>query len=190
MRRQGATNVAMAADMASVRLGDQNHRPVVEPEDSVPETVYVVYLPYLPIAERMGVGDWETIPRSDLSEDDCLDARTMELAQGLAEIYALPARTPTPVGAFGRPRRGYVGDDPQDRQRSHDRQRAVVVAVLDINQSPLLAEDERDPNFGHNAMTSDNATVVAHGINYKGGYTGALTGSRVRRSELGLMVLG
>jgi hypothetical protein len=37
-------------------------------------------------------------------------------------------------------------------------------------------------------MTSDNATVVAHGINREGGYTGALTGRRVRRMDLGLSV--
>lgn len=162
---------------------------MVKPAHSVPETIYVVYLPYLPLVERMGVGDWEAIPRGGLREDDCLDVRTMELAQGLADLYELPGQTPSPVGAFGRPRRGHVGDDPQDRQHLHDLQRAVVVAVLDMNESPLLTEDERDPNFGHYAMTSDNATVVAHGINHEGGYTGALTGSRVRRMDLGISVL-
>jgi hypothetical protein len=138
----------------------------------ISETIYVVCLPYLPLVERMTVGDWEAIPQSGLREDDCRDARTMQLALGLADLYGLPEQAPSPVGAFGRPRRGHVDDDPEDRQRLHDLQRAVVVAVLDANESPLLPDHERDPNFGHYAMTSDNATGVAHGIKREGGYTG------------------
>jgi hypothetical protein len=61
--------------------------------------------------------------------------------------------------------------------------------VLEVNESPLLAEHERDPNIGHYALTSDNATVVAHGISHKGGYTGTVTGSRVRRLSLGVAVV-
>jgi hypothetical protein len=137
----------------------------------------------------MAVGDWELIPRCDLGDGDCLDARTKELASGLADIYALPRQASSRVGAFAQPRQGHVGDDPQDRKRLHDLQRAMAVAVLDLNESPVLTEEERDPNFGHYAMTSDNATVVAHGINREGGYTGAMTGSRVRRMDLGLSVL-
>ena len=61
---------------------------MVEPERSAPETIYVVYLPYLPLAERLAVGFWEAIPRTALREDDCLDTRTMELALGLVECPA------------------------------------------------------------------------------------------------------
>ena len=60
--------------------------PVVEEEHSAPETIYVVYLPYLPLVLRGTVGDWELIPRTHLGDSDCLDARTMELAQGLAGL--------------------------------------------------------------------------------------------------------
>lgn len=107
-----------------------------EAEHSVSGTIYVVYLPYLPLVERMTVGEWEAIPRSGLREDDFVDARAMQLGLGLADLYALPEQAPSPVGAFGRPRRGLVGDDPEDRQRLHDLQRSVVVAVLDVNDLP------------------------------------------------------
>ena len=30
-----------------------------------PATIYVVYLPYLPLTERIVVGDWELIPQKD-----------------------------------------------------------------------------------------------------------------------------
>lgn len=158
-----------------------------KPEE--PETIYVVYLPYLPLGKRMDVGDWELVPRGDLQPSDCLDDRVVELAGGLADLYVLPDYVRGSAGALARPRHGHVGDDPTDPQRLEDLRRACVVAVLDVNQSPLLAEDEIDPNAGHYALTSDNATVVAHGINRVHAFTGAVSGSRVRNMSLGISVL-
>jgi hypothetical protein len=161
----------------------------VPSEPSAPETVYVVYLPYLPLTKRATIGDWEVIPRADLRDDDCLDARTLELARGLADLYVLPKNAGTRAGVFARARTGRVGDDPTDPERLRDLRRACVVMVLEVNESPLLSERERDPNIGHYALTSDNATVVAHGISHKGGYTGTVTGSRVRSMSLGVRVV-
>jgi hypothetical protein len=163
--------------------------PVVEDQHSAPETIYVVYLPYLPLVRRATVGDWELIPRTHLGDSDCLDARTMELAQGLADLYVLPKNAGTRAGVFARARTERIGDDPSDPERLRDLQRACVVTVLEVNESPLLPEHERDPNIGHYALTSDNAAVVAHGIGHKGGYTGTVTGSRVRSLSLGVPVV-
>jgi hypothetical protein len=149
----------------------------------------VVYVPYLPLGARIVVGEWELIPRAALSNDDCLDSRVAELSQGLAEVYVLPEGAGTAVGAFARPCEGHIGDQLDDLAEVRDLRRACVVAVLDVNPSPLLREDERDPNAGHWMLTSDNADVVAHGINRELGYTGSITGSRVRRQSLGVAVL-
>jgi hypothetical protein len=65
------------------------------------ETIYVVYVPYLPLSLRVKVGIWELIPRSDLRDDDASDAHDASLARGLAELFALPAGTFGPVGALG-----------------------------------------------------------------------------------------
>jgi hypothetical protein len=155
-------------------------------------TVDVVYLPYLPLRERIIVGDWELIPRDELVDEDCRDPRTTELAQGLGDAYALPEQAGTAAGAFARSRDGRVGDhiaDPSDLRDVRDLQRACTVAVLDINPSPLLAEHERDPNAGHWMLTSDNALVVAHGIDRAHGYTGTIIGSRVPFVAFGVSVL-
>lgn len=158
-------------------------------QNSVPETIYVVYLPYLPLVERATIGDWELIPRADLRDHDCLDVRTLELARGLADLYVLPKNAGTRAGVFARARTGRIGDDPTDPDRLRDLRRACVVMVLEVIESPLLPEHERDPNIGHYALTSDNATVFAHGISHKGGYTGTVTGSRVRSLSLGIPVV-
>jgi hypothetical protein len=163
---------------------------MAEPAPTAPATVYIVYLPYLPSGSaRARVGEWEIMPRSLLAEQDCVDARTMELAQGLADMYELPERLWQPVGAFARPVDGRVGDGPPEPPLTQDLARSMTVAILDLNQSPLIAEADRDPNFGHNAMTSDNATVVAHGIDHAHGYTSSVSGSRVGSAELGLSVV-
>lgn len=104
-------------------------------------------------------------------------------------MYVLPEGAGTAAGAFARPCDGRVGDEPLDGSRVRDLRRACVVAVLDINPSPLLPEDEQDPNAGHWALTSDNALLSVHGINHRGGYTGAVTGGRVRRMSLGMSVV-
>jgi hypothetical protein len=61
-------------------------------------TVYVTYLPYLPLRERAEVAEWELIPRGELVDADALDARTLELALGLADLYELP---PVPGERWG-----------------------------------------------------------------------------------------
>jgi hypothetical protein len=155
--------------------------------DQSPETIDVVYLPYLPLRERVVVGEWELIPRAALTDADCLDERNAELAQGLAGVYVLPEHAGTAAGVFARPRDRRLGDKLNDVRQVDDLRRACVVAVLDVNPSPV--EDERDPNAGHWMLTSDNGLVVAHGINHEHGYTGAITGSRVPRWSLGVSVL-
>ncbi len=70
----------------------------------------------------------------------------------------------------------------------NDLRRALVLAIVDGNESPLLAPDERDPNAGHWAMSSENARVAAHGINYddENGWTGNVSGSRARQLNIGI----
>lgn len=153
------------------------------------ESIYVVYAPYLPLAQRATVGDWELIPRADLEDDDAEDPDVATLARGFADLHELPRGVRVRVGAFARLGGGHVGDDPYEVGLITGLRRALVVAVLDGNESPLLSEDERDLNAGHSAMTSDNAIVVANGITRAGGWTGTITGGRVRRLDLGLLVL-
>jgi hypothetical protein len=162
---------------------------VSEAEQPDPKIIYVVYLPYLPLVAHMAVGDWELIPRSSLGQDDSLDARTAQLAEGLADVYLLPNDARSPAGAFARPHRGRIGDDPTEVDQLRDLQRALTVMVLEVIKSPLLPDDDRDMNAGHYALTSDNARVVAHGIDWEHGFTGAETGSRVRHRSLGMSVL-
>jgi hypothetical protein len=153
------------------------------------EIVYVVYAPYLPLGERASIGEWELVPRGDLGDEDAVDPEVAVLARGFASLHELPARVRADVGAFARLRTGQVGDDPRDSGLIVDLTRALVVGVLESNESPLLPEEERDPNAGHRAMTSDNAMVVASGIKRDGGWTAAISGGRVRRIEGGLSVL-
>jgi hypothetical protein len=153
------------------------------------EAIDVVYLPYLPLRERALIGDWELIPRASLVDDDCLDERAAELAKGLAAMYVLPKHAGSAAGAFARPRQGRIGDEAREMQRLSDLRRACVVTVLDPNPSPLLPDDERDLNAGHWMLTSENATLVAHGINREHGYTGTITGSRIPFTSLGVSVL-
>ena len=151
------------------------------------EAIDVVYLPYLPLCERITVGEWELVPRAALVVDDCLDGRSVELIQALADVYVLPEHVRTAAGAFARPSDGRVGDKLEDLQLVEDLRRACIVAVLDVNPSPL--DDERDPNAGHWMLTSDNAVLVAHGINHEHGYTGSIIGSRLPEYSLGVSVV-
>ena len=107
---------------------------------------------------------------------------TSEFCNWLAELYDL-GRATGAFGAFARPLNGRVGDNPNDVAPRRDLRRGLVVAVLDGNQSPLTPADETDPNAGHSATTSENALVVANGINYEGGYTARhLRGSLSKKS--------
>jgi hypothetical protein len=153
-----------------------------------PSIVYVVYAPYLPLRERIVVGDWELIPQRDLQESDALDGRVAELARGFADLHDLRATTGS-FGAFARQLDGRIGDDPKDVALIRDLRRALVVVVLDGNQSPLTPEGERNPNAGHAATTSENALVVANGIDYEGGWTGTMSGGRIRSLNLGVSVV-
>ena len=107
-------------------------------EAATRETIYVVYVPYLPLSSRLNVGMWELIPRGELRDDDARNARDALLARGLGDLFALPEGTLGAVGAFAKPRRGCVGDDPLDGGPMLDLHRALTVAALDGNQSPLL----------------------------------------------------
>jgi hypothetical protein len=151
------------------------------------ETLYVVYAPYLPLSFRENIGAWELIPHASLEDGDAIDAEVARLARGVADLFELPRGPHANVGTFARPDDGRVGDDPQDMALINDLRRALVAGVLDQNASPLLSEDERSPNAGHEAYTSDNAIVVANGI--RDGWTGTITGGRVRHLELGIQVL-
>lgn len=153
-----------------------------------PATVYVVYLPYLPLTDRIVVGDWELIPQQDLQDADTLDPRTAQLARGFAVLHDLRGTT-HPFGAFARPNDGRVGDDPGSTVPLINLRRALLVAVLNGNQSPLTPEDEHDPNAGHAAMTSENALIVANGISYEGGYTATRSGGQIPRLNIGVSVL-
>jgi hypothetical protein len=130
--------------------------------------VDVVYLPYLPLRGRSVVGDWELIARAELRTDDCLDERAEELAQGLGAVYLLPKNHRTPAGAFARPLDGLVGDPARDMRSFDDLRRACVAAVLDPNQDPRLPDEHRDWNAGHWMLTTENATLVGHGITPNG----------------------
>jgi hypothetical protein len=154
-----------------------------------PDTIWVMYLPYLPVGERVPVGSWEIIPRADLGASDCLDRRTLSLAQGLASLYVLPSDAQQSAGAFISAADGQIGSRPGEQERLWDLYRAVVLAVLESNESPLLPEEERDPNAIHYALTSDNAQIVVHPVNWEHGFTGAVSGSRVRYRSLGIPVL-
>jgi hypothetical protein len=153
-----------------------------------PATVYVVYVPYVPLTERITVGGWELIPQRELQDADALDSRTAELARGFAGLHDLRDTTHA-FGAFARPIDGRVGDDPGSTAPIVHLRRALLVMVLDRNQSPLTPEDEHDPNAGHAAMTSENALVVANGISYEGGYTGTMSGGQIPTLNLGVSVV-
>jgi hypothetical protein len=167
--------------------------PIVMPGGATPRSantghVDVVYLPYLPLRERTGVGDWELIPRSELQTADCLDEGAEELARGLGQMYVLPREAKTSAGAFARPSDRRIEDEVRDMQRIADLRRACVTAVLDPNPDPTLSDEQKDWNAGHWMLSTENATVVGHGIN-RDGYTGTNIGSRFPSLHIGVSVL-
>lgn len=147
-------------------------------------TVYVVYVPYLPLTSRVRIGEWDLIPKADLQESDAIDAQVTEWARAVAALYALPEPSREPVGAFGCLVEGHIGDDPADATLMQDLRRAFVMAIIDGNESPLIEPDERDPNSGHWAMSSENAEVVTYGI--QEGWTSTITGGRIPRLSIGV----
>ena len=153
------------------------------------EIVYITYAPYLPLGERATVGGWELIPRAEFRDDDALDAHVAELARGFADLHQLPAGAGRGVGAFAHFPSGAVGESPEDNANVIDLRRALVVAVLDGNESPVLPEEEQDANAAHRMLTSDNAGVDVGGIDREGGYTATYTGGRVRWLNGGIPVL-
>ncbi len=155
------------------------------PVDITESHFYAVYVPYLPLASRIRIGAWDLIPQADLQESDTFDARVAEWCHALAALHALP-ESARGVGAFGRPVGGRIGDDPADRSLMDDLRRALVVAIIDGNESPLIEPDERDPNAGHWAMSSENANVTTYGIDYKEGWTATRTGGRIPWLSLGI----
>jgi hypothetical protein len=144
------------------------------------EIVYVTYVPYLPLGERVRVGEWEVIPRADLRDGDALDVRVAELARAFADLHQLPEGRHAGVGAFAHFPGGAVGESPEDNANVIVLRRALVLAVVDGNESPLLPEQERDANAAHRILTSDNASVDVGGITREGGWTATVSGGRVR----------
>jgi hypothetical protein len=121
---------------------------------------YVTYLPYLPLREWVKVGEWELIPRGELLDADALDARALELALGLADLYELPLGAGREVGAFGRREGGRVGDDPQVRTHMTNLQRSLVAPVVEVTRR----SEQGGRTIVSPTMTSDNAIVITQGL--------------------------
>jgi hypothetical protein len=152
-----------------------------------PEKVYVVYAPYLPLSERVSIGAWELIPKSDLRESDAIDDRAAKWARGFADLFDL-RETTRPFGAFARQVDGLVGDGIEDSTHVDNLARTLLVTVLDRNQSALTPSDERDPNAGHSARTSENAFIGVNSISYEGGWTATRFGSAIPVVDLAVPV--
>jgi hypothetical protein len=124
------------------------------------------YLPYLPLDERLEIGDWQLIPADSLSVDDVAPSTALGLAQGLVQLYQRPPSFPA-RGAFARMSAEKVGDefglDEFGRLR-----RAVLVTLLDRNPSGVESEDERDGNEAWKTYTSEHAQVWGHPIDEEG----------------------
>jgi hypothetical protein len=152
-----------------------------------PEKVYVVYAPYLPLSERVRVGAWELVPKADLRDSDAIDDQAAKWARGFADLFDL--REPTrSFGAFACQLDGLVGDRIEDSIHVDNLARILLVTVLDSNQSALTPSDERDPNAGHSARTSENAFLGVNGISYEGGWTATSFGSAIPVVDLAVSV--
>jgi hypothetical protein len=57
-----------------------------------------------------------------------------------------------------------------------------------ISARALTSSDERDPNAGHSARTSENAFVGVNGISYEGGWTATRFGSAIPVVDLAVPV--
>ncbi len=126
----------------------------------------VLLYPYLPLCERQVVGDWELIPVEQLTDGDSPNLAGAQAIRGLADLYDIPGSIGRP-GAVARPREGRVGDN-FEREAMRTLSRAVLVALLAGNPSPLLPEEERSGNEGHMMATSDNAIGYGHPIGEDG----------------------
>jgi hypothetical protein len=73
-------------------------------------------------------------------------------------------------------------------QSLDDLRRACVATVLDPNPDPRLPDERRDRNAGHWMLTTENATLMGHGIN-RDGYTRTSIGSRFPYLSIGVSVL-
>lgn len=133
----------------------------------------------------MEVGEWELIPRGDLVDADALDARALELALGVADLYELPPGAGREVGAFGRRKGGRVGDDPQVRTHMTNLQRSLVAPVLDVTRR----SEQGGRTIVSRPLTSDNAMVITHGIDRGTGSTAVVTGGRLREIAGGFQVV-
>jgi hypothetical protein len=148
-------------------------------------TVYVTYLPYLPLRERVKVGEWELIPRGELVDADALDARAPELALGLADLYELPPGAGQEVGVFGRREGGRVGDDPHERTPMGNLQRSLVAPVLNVTRR----SEQGGQTMVSRTLTSDNAMVITHGIDRGTGSTAVVSGGRLVEISAGYPVI-
>src|SRR5581483_5646060 len=142
----------------------------------------VLLFPYLPLARPREVGPWKLIPREQLTAEDSIGERIVELAQGVAKLYRLPGHD-RGYGAFIR-----RADQPVGEEINPDRLRtlyhAVVVSLLDENPSRAVAGMVDDDNSGHRMCTTENALLFGHRFDDEL-YTGFETGTMVVMRHLG-----
>jgi hypothetical protein len=127
---------------------------------------WFLYLPYLPLEDRVGIGEWRLIPAAVLSEEDAPVPLSLKLARGLVGLYERPPSYTT-SGAFAQPSGGRVGDefglDEFGRLR-----RALVMTLLDQNPSGVKDQDKRNPNEAWRTYTSEHAQAWGHRIDEDG----------------------
>jgi hypothetical protein len=153
---------------------------------SLPAPMEVLLFPYLPLAQRRGIGSWLLIPRAQLEAHDCVSAQMVEHAHGVWALYRMPggdagygcfvARSGQPVGAEL---------DTTGLRTLHD---AVCVSLLDQNPSRAVAGMVDDYNAGHQMCTTENALVFGHRFDadlYTGYETGVMVVHRVGGPRIG-----
>jgi hypothetical protein len=127
---------------------------------------WFLYLPYLPIEDRIEIGEWQLIPAAALAGEDGTAPLTLKLAGGLVRLYERPPSYVT-SGAFARVREGKVGDEFGMSEFGRLR-RALLVALLDRNPSGVDSQAERDPNQAWRTYTSEHAQAWGHRIDDDG----------------------
>jgi hypothetical protein len=125
-----------------------------------------MYLPYLPLDDRLELGGWQFVPADCLSEPDASDATALKLAQGLVTLYERPPSFNT-WGAFACRSDGKIGDE-FPRSAVTRLRRSLVVTLLDQNESGVRPQDERDPNAAWRTYTSEHAQAWGHPIDGEG----------------------
>jgi hypothetical protein len=140
--------------------------------------------PYLPLPERLVVGPWTLIPRSDLKDDDAISADAATKARGVAALYRMPGDD-RGFGAFVRSEDASVGEE-VDAIGLGRLYQAVVTGLLDRNASRAEPRND-DHNAGHATCTVENARFQGHGID-DDGYTAFSYGVMVQQLVGGYQV--